>query len=380
MVGVQLMANYQKTRKDNCDELQTKVKNIIGSWRGGKFMPLTNRPHSLNTFCLSKVWFKCSSINIRVCDHNKITSNIKSWLFADQLEKPEELVLFRGRRDGGLGVVNVQYKALALLIRSFLETALIPKFKHNLFHEALYKWYVEDKRDFVKPLQPPYYDDNFFATIKMVKDQGLLNLKTMTTGVWYRVLIEENITNTPSEQGNPLVQCRAETNHPDIDWSKTWLLSITPGLPSSLLTFLWRMMHDLLPCQTRLFRMRMPNVNSDICTLCNSNVIGDLSHSLLMCNYNGGAGQFLLDKLHHVLPNLLPSQVVLLDLDVDKDKQLPLVYLIATVLSQVWECRKDKKPCHLQSIRAVLEAGVNILRKSRHSKAADELFSILAIP
>ena len=120
--------------------------------------------------------------------------------------------------------------------------------------------------------------------------------------------------------------------------------------------------------------MRMPNVNSDTCTLCDSNVIGDLSHSLLMCNYNGGAGQFLLDKLHHVLPNLPCSQVVLLDL-VDKDKQLLLVYLIASVLSQVWECRKQKKPCHLQSIRAVLETGVNILTKSRHSKAADELSS-----
>ena len=116
-------------------------------------------------------------------------------------------------------------------------------------------------------------------------------------------------------------------------------------------------------------------MNSDICTLCNSIVIGDPSHSLLMCNYNGGTGQFLLDKhVLHVLPNLLRSQFVLLDL-VDKDKQLPLVYLIASVLSQVWECRKQKKPCHLLSIRAVLEAGVNILRKSRHSKAADELSS-----
>ena len=95
MVGVQLMANYQKTRKDNCDELQTKVKNIIGNWRGGKFIPLSNRPHSLNTISHSKVWFKCSSINIRVCDHNKITSNIKSWLFADQLEKPENMFFIK---------------------------------------------------------------------------------------------------------------------------------------------------------------------------------------------------------------------------------------------------------------------------------------------
>ena len=131
MVGVQLMASYQKTRKSNCDDLQIKVQHIVGSWRGGKFMPLTNRPHSLNMFCLSNVWFKCSSINIRVCDHKKITSNIKSWLFADQLEKPEEHVLARSRKEGGLGLVNVECKALSLLIRSFLETALIPKFKNN---------------------------------------------------------------------------------------------------------------------------------------------------------------------------------------------------------------------------------------------------------
>ena len=82
------------------------------------------------------------------------------------------------------------------------------------------------------------------------------------------------------------------------------------------------MVHDLLPCQTRLFRLQMPNANSDICTLCDLNVIGDLTHSLMLCSFNGGAGQFLLDKLHHVLPNLLPHQVILLDLDVDQDKQL----------------------------------------------------------
>ena len=88
MVGVQLMASFQQTRKSNCDGIQKKVQNIIGSWRGGKFMPLISRPHSINTFCLSKVWFKCSSLNLRVCDIMKISSSIKSWLYADQLEKP----------------------------------------------------------------------------------------------------------------------------------------------------------------------------------------------------------------------------------------------------------------------------------------------------
>ena len=95
MVGVKLKASYLHTRKTNCDELQEKVKNVIGSWKAGKFMPLSQRSHSINTYCLSKVWFRCSSINLRICDSAKITSNIKSWLFQDQLEKPEDFLLYR---------------------------------------------------------------------------------------------------------------------------------------------------------------------------------------------------------------------------------------------------------------------------------------------
>ena len=377
MVGVKLMASYQKTRKVNCDELQSKVQNITGCWRGGKFMTLTDRPHSLNNFCLSKVWFRCSSINLRVSDFNKINSNIKSWLYADQLEKPEDHVLARPRRQGGLGVIHVQCKALSLLIRSFLETALIPTFQHNQFHKALYMWHVEDRRDIACPSQPPYYDNNFFASIRQVKDEGLLNLKTMSSGMWYKVLVENSVTHQQTQTSRELLPCRAEIKHPGLDWEKSWSLAVTPGLPSPLLTFLWRMLHDLLPTQARLFRLKMPNANSNQCSLCDLNAVGDLTHSLLVCPYNGGAGQFLISKLLQVLPSVLPHQVVLLDFDVDKTNQLPILFLTASILSQVWECRKDKKSCKLSTIRAVLEAGVCITRKSRHSEAAKKLSSIL---
>ena len=51
-VGVELRATYTQTRKVNGDILQDKVQKKIGSWRSGKFMPLTQRPSSINTFCL----------------------------------------------------------------------------------------------------------------------------------------------------------------------------------------------------------------------------------------------------------------------------------------------------------------------------------------
>ena len=49
----------------NGDKLQTKIKNIIGPWKTGKFMALTLRPFSSNNYALSNVWFKCNTISIR---------------------------------------------------------------------------------------------------------------------------------------------------------------------------------------------------------------------------------------------------------------------------------------------------------------------------
>ena len=95
MVGVELKATITQTRKVNGDILQERIKNTIGPWQAGRFMPLTQRPWSINSYALSKVWYKCNSIDLRIMDINSITSKVKSWLYADQLEKPEEIVLYR---------------------------------------------------------------------------------------------------------------------------------------------------------------------------------------------------------------------------------------------------------------------------------------------
>ena len=217
MVGVQLKATYTQSRKVNCDSLLEKVSNIVGSWKGGKFMPLTMRPSSLNTYCCSKIWFKCSSIDLRVGDISKITSNIKSWLFADQLEYPEDFVIYRPRKFGGLGLLNIKYKAMAELIRSFLETSIHPVFTTNMYHLALYHWHIEDRRDIPPPAVNPYLSEELFINIKLVKEEGLLNIRTMSSGVWYRVLLENNVTMIPSHQSTSLKPCRAELANPQVD-------------------------------------------------------------------------------------------------------------------------------------------------------------------
>ena len=120
MIGVRLLATATKTRKVNGDILVDKICNTIWGLKWGKFMPLTMRPFSLNSYCLSKLWFRCGSINLRVRGVNVITSHVKSWLFADQLELPEEHILFRPRVAVGLGLHNIKYKSMSLIMKSFL--------------------------------------------------------------------------------------------------------------------------------------------------------------------------------------------------------------------------------------------------------------------
>ena len=102
-LGVELRATFSSTRRANGEIIQDRVKNKIGSWKAGRFMPLSQRAFSANCFALSKVWFKCSTINLRVQDSTCITSQVKSWLYQDLLLKPSELALYRGTEVGGLG-------------------------------------------------------------------------------------------------------------------------------------------------------------------------------------------------------------------------------------------------------------------------------------
>ena len=59
-------------------EQKTEMKNILK--KSGKFMHLSQRSAIMNTYYLSKVLFKCPSIDTRTMD-TPTTASIKSWLY-----------------------------------------------------------------------------------------------------------------------------------------------------------------------------------------------------------------------------------------------------------------------------------------------------------
>ena len=177
---------------------------------------------SLNTYGFSKLWHKCGVVDLRAGDVRQINSLAKSWLYADLLEKPEELALWRSTQKGGLGLFNVEIRAKSYLINTFLETSCKPKFRHSLYHELLYKQEVnlQDSGPF-KLVVPPYFSGDFFPAIRRMK---LVNLcpPGLTLKSVYTFLMEEITTVEVNNEKIPK-PLKAEIAAPLIPWNDIWM-------------------------------------------------------------------------------------------------------------------------------------------------------------
>ena len=377
MVGVELKATWAQTRKVNGDIIQTRVNTTVNAWKSGKFMNLTCRPWSLNTFALSKVWFKCHTVDLRVSDITCISSKIKSWLFQDQLEKPEEMVLHRPIQMGGLGLHNVKMKALASLIKTFMETAVNPAFNHNLLHTVLYRVYVlNDDSISTPPTLPPYYSAAFFNTIRQVKEGTPLNVATMSTAQWYRVLIEQNITMIEHDDSpREYIKSRSELTSPTTDWESCWRRARLKGIGSEASSFLWKLLHRLLPTEQRLARI-LPN-SSEHCKLCRIPTTADLSHCLFQCVSTREVGGWLLSLVRHFDPSVTAAKLLRLEFESEDSSEMPLVWIISHALLYMWGVRASGKTVSLVLTRAILESKISILRETRYRNEETVISEIL---
>ena len=368
MVGVELRHTWTQTRKVNGDLIQSRVANTINPWKAGKFMPVTMRPWSINSYGLSKAWFKCHSVDLRVGDVGAITKCVKSWIYADMFEKPAEDIMFRPASYGGLGVISPKYRALACLIRSFLETAVNPSFRRNYYHDQLFRYHILAETDLPNPSYPPYYPAEFFSTILHVKESTPeLNITTMTTSEWTKVLVEEHVTmTTQPDNTKTFTPCRAELAHPGNNWALTWQYARLKGLGPEHTSFLWKLIHQLLPVKARLHRISP--TTSPLCTLCTDNAEEDMDHAFNSCSFNQGAGVTLTRVIREELPETNSEEILRLGFpEMDEDVSFAVVWFTAAYLLAVWNGRLSNTSIRKYQIRSEIESKVSLLRETSFS-------------
>ena len=88
--------------------------------------------------------------------------------------------MYRPASYGGLGILNVKYKAMAGMIKTFLETAGHDKFRPSQYHTTLFRFHVLGDISIPNPGLPPFYSEDFFATIRKVHIESPLNIFRMS--------------------------------------------------------------------------------------------------------------------------------------------------------------------------------------------------------
>ena len=331
-------------------------------------MPLSQRPWSLNSFALPLVWYRCHCVDLREGDVARMSSIVKSWLYADTLEKPEELVMITNRREGGLGVHHVKTKAMALLIRSFLETAVSEKFIRNYYHEALFKWHIQDFREIEKPGFSPYYSGDFFTTIKEVYEKKGMGIKSLSSKDWYELILEKNVTSKVNDSGvREKILTRMEIKHPGVDWERSWETLNLKGLCATKITFLLKSWYNILPTKVRLHRLGL--ANSPLCELCLLGDVEDLEHALLGCTYNSFVNDWVIAVIIDIDPSLVEAElssenIITLNIEIKDDRRFAVAWFLTTVLNIVWQTRQSRKPVSVTKIRAYIGAEVTIMGKT----------------
>ena len=280
--------------------------------------------------------------------------------------KPEEKVMYRPPYSGGLGLHNVKIKAEAGLIRTFMETACIPGFRHSQYHRMLFQYHVLEDRSFPNPGILPFYNDEFFAMIRKVHNNSPLNVAKMTEGQWYGLLLEDHVTMEEVDgQGRNYVPCRVEAACPGNDWEVRWKRARLKGLGPKLTSFLFKVLHLILTTQERLSRTN-PNTNAKCKAAgCPGVENEDLMHALINCPGNMGAGRVIMNQVQTFVPNMTDEMALRLQFEAEESLEMPIVWILAVSWINIWEIRQSGKRPQLYNIRSDLEAKISLLRESK---------------
>jgi hypothetical protein len=195
----------------------------------------------------------------------------------------------------------------------------------------------------------------------------------MTTSQWSAFLVEENVTMTTlPDSTREFIQCKAELAQPSNDWQQTWYLARLKGLGPEHTSFLWKLVHLLLPVKQRIHRLSP--VTSPTCTLCNINMEEDMNHAFLTCDFNHGAGEQLIQVLSQHLPHISMEKILRLDFgELSEEMELPIVWFTAAFLLAMWERRSGQKRIRCYDIRAEIEGKISLLRETSFNQNIPKL-------
>ena len=253
--------------------------------------------------------------------------------------KPDEKNLFWHKSKGGLGLISVRHKALAFLIKCFLEQCTNPNYIHSLFTTIIFRHYVMEE-DISCPPVPSCYNESFFEKIKDALYHGY-NISTMKTRDWYDFLLsmDESLSGPT----------KIELTFPEINWPTIWSSLRVPSLNDAAKSFAFKLLNKLLPCERRLSSI-LRNSSPSCRFRCLGNPDADLSHTFFDCQQSRDVGSWLIELVKKYDENATVEMILRLEV-ITSDA---IAWVIIQTLAFIWERRSNNKKADLEECIASL--------------------------
>ena len=165
--------------------------------------------------------------------------------------------------------------------------------------------------------------------------------------------------------------CRIERNTPDVDWISTWGKIRLPFLSSRVVSFLWKLCHDILTTEER--------VNSTLGTIpnccrfgCDHHPVANQIHCFFNCTMTYNIGQWLLQTVRSFGP---ASELDVLRMNVPNNHAL--IWIIAETLHHCWTKRVSNKVADHPHFQAHLDSELKLMKETCLSQLADDIVIIL---
>jgi len=323
-------SKYSESVDLNWKNVSDKMRKRIGILCNRK-LTLIQKSLISNAMLCSKLWYCAHIYPMPVHVYKMIKTMIFGYVWNNGYQPIKQVTLCLGRKDGGIGLIDVYKKCQSLLISSFVKMYCNESQMFILTYYYMYEKVngiiVRERKNIkVSRIGSPFYRA-IYKVLQVIQSMDIGQL--CKSRLIYRELM------------NPKAVPTIEEKYPLFQWVEIWQNVNFKYIGVSDRNIVYRYIHDALPSKRKLHQIGI--INNAICPECN--VEETTIHTVYFCKKNEQIVRWFKKVIQNLCDIKFPQMLELLHYDIrlsNKRNKNVCIMLITAFIVDMWLSRDLK--------------------------------------
>ena len=265
ILGIYYYNDFKLSIEKNWSEVSRKIETSV-NMLGQRQLSLFQKAIIINTVILSKVWYITHTVPVIKSYVLKINANIFRYLWRGSYRPINRNTLCLPRKQGGLGLINVHLKAVAIFTSACLKNIICDIGLSNFYCKMRLSYLVDTKEiETVSLTTPTFYTVAIDCIRKVCRNKGFPLLKSKDI---YAIIM-------------PKIKPIVEDSYPLLDWELTWKSVNVSFIGTIEREFVFKYIHGTLATNQRLEMLKLRT--NGRCERCGESEY--IMHLVYFCNF-----------------------------------------------------------------------------------------------